>query len=164
MLPIVDAFRQVADDVPAANEREKNMHESLGKIQYDQILRAFEKFGFVEFSAEKKEPIDPMKHQIEGDLVEQGTDYEGKVVEVLKKGIVDVEGNVIRRCLIVGGKPTAEREVAMKKAEEEAEEAQKLEDEEDEKLLEEEREVGDAASEDKDNEGSHDDDSDTNSE
>ena len=105
-----------------------------------------------------------MKHQIEGDLVEQGTDYEGKVVEVLKKGIVDVEGNVIRRCLIVGGKPTAEREVAMKKAEEEAEEAQKLENEEDEKLLEEEREVGDAASEDKDNEGSHDDDSDTNSE
>ena len=157
MLPTVDAFKQVASDLPPTNEREENMHESLGKIQYDQILRAFEKFGYCEFSAEKKEPIDPIKHQVEGDLVEQGTDYEGKVVEVLKKGVIDVDGNVIRRCLIVGGKPTAEREAAMKKAEEEAKAAEKLEDEEAEKLLEEEKEVEtsvDEAEEDEDKDDS----------
>merc|ERR1711871_866585 len=97
-----------------------------------------------------------MGHQVEGDLVEQGTDYEGKVVEVLRKGIIDVDGNVIRRCLIVGGKPTAEREAAMKK-EEEAKAAEKLEDEEAEKLLEEEKEVEtsvDEAEEDEDKDDS----------
>ena len=78
MLPIVDAFKKVPDDIPATNEREENMHESLGKIQYVQILQAFEKFGYVEFGPEKKDAIDPVKHQVEGELVEQGTEYEGK--------------------------------------------------------------------------------------
>lgn len=158
MLPIVDAFKKVPDDIPATNEREENMHESLGKIQYVQILQAFEKFGYVEFGPEKKDAIDPVKHQVEGELVEQGTEYEGKVVEVLKKGIVDVDGNVIRRCLIIGGKPTAEREAAMKKAEEEAKAAEKLEDEEAEKFLEEEKEVEAANEGDNDNDDGNDND------
>jgi hypothetical protein len=78
--------------------------------------------------------IDPVRHQISGELVEAGTLFEGKIVEVLKPGIVDSEGNVIRRSLVVGGKAKAADEEKLKELEAKTLEAEKLLDEESEKL------------------------------
>lgn len=85
--------------------------------------------------------IDPVYHQVSGELIESGTLFEGKIVEVLKPGIVDSENNVIRRSLIIGGKAKESQEKFLKELEEKMLDAEKLLDEESEKLKQEEEQA-----------------------
>ena len=54
MLPVIDLFREVPTlklvSTEGATEREESMHKNFGSLA-NQILSAFEKFGFKEFSA-----------------------------------------------------------------------------------------------------------------
>jgi hypothetical protein len=43
-----------------------------------------------------KDVLDPVRHQVQGELVESGTDFEGKVVEFLRPGLVDSDNEVVR--------------------------------------------------------------------
>ena len=49
MLPVVDAFREAPKISVAVTEKETKMHQNFGSLN-NQILLAFEKFGYTEFS------------------------------------------------------------------------------------------------------------------
>ena len=48
------------------------------------------------FILEINDTIDPLRHDIKGDLVDAGTLFDGKVVECLRPGVVDADNQVIR--------------------------------------------------------------------
>jgi hypothetical protein len=48
------------------------------------------------FILEINDTIDPLRHEIKGDLVDAGTLFDGKVVECLRPGVVDADNQVIR--------------------------------------------------------------------
>ena len=48
------------------------------------------------FILEINDTIDPIRHEIKGDLVDAGTLFDGKVVECLRPGVVDADNQVIR--------------------------------------------------------------------
>jgi molecular chaperone GrpE (heat shock protein) len=50
MVPVIDTFRNAPVVAPASTERETNMHKNFASLT-NQILTAFEKFGFKEFTS-----------------------------------------------------------------------------------------------------------------
>ena len=43
-----------------------------------------------------KDVLDPVRHQVQGELIESGTEFEGKVVEFLRPGLADIDNEVVR--------------------------------------------------------------------
>lgn len=96
MLPIVDSFRDAPLNVPAQNEKEEKMHSTFGSL-LSAIMIQIEKFGFKEFSASPGDKLDASKHQVVS-VEDDGT--EGLVLSVTRPGMLDAEGEVIRRCAV----------------------------------------------------------------
>ena len=108
MLPIVDSFRDAPIIVPAQNEKEEKMHSTFGSL-LSAIMVQIEKFGFKEFSASPGDRLDGSKHQVMS-VEDDGT--EGLVLSVTRPGMLDAEGEVIRKCAVkASGKssPAAEQ-------------------------------------------------------
>ena len=64
MLPVVESLRAVPKQFQDPDDRATSMHENLGQIQINQIIQAFDKFGYREFSAQVRDMIDPVRHQV----------------------------------------------------------------------------------------------------
>lgn len=97
MLPIVDAFRMAPIDVPGDSEKEKTMHTTMGAL-LNGIVIAIEKFGYKEYMSAAGEKLDAVKHQIAA-VEEDGT--EGLIIRCVRPGMLDAEGEVVRRALVV---------------------------------------------------------------
>eukprot|EP01041_Mallomonas_annulata_P011736 gene11736-24616_t len=100
MLPVVDAFRAAPLVAPATTETEENMHKAYSALLTG-ILAVINKYGFKEFVPEIGDTLDPIAHEIESVItVEDGAD--GTVAAVLRPGMYNVDGSVLRRALVMG--------------------------------------------------------------
>ena len=102
MLPIVDSFRGAPVLVPAQTDKEATMHSTFGAL-LNAIMIQIEKFGFKEFSASPGDKLDALRHQVVS-VEDDGT--EGLVLSVSHPGMVDAEGDVIRKCAVVASGKT----------------------------------------------------------
>jgi molecular chaperone GrpE (heat shock protein) len=97
MLPIIDAFRLAPINAPAETEKEEKMHAAFGAL-LNGVMVVIEKFGFKEYSPAVGDKLDALRMQI-GEVEEDGT--EGLVIRTIKPGMLDAEGDVVRRSLVV---------------------------------------------------------------
>lgn len=108
ILPVIDSFRMAPTIAPATSEKENSMHTAFSSLLTG-ILTVLEKSGFQEFSPAVGDVIDPLKHTVVS--VENVTDEndEGKITTLLKPGVLDVDGSVLRRASVVASRVNREQ-------------------------------------------------------
>lgn len=117
ILPVIDSFRMAPIVAPATNEKETNMHNAFSSLLTG-ILGVLNKSGFQEFLPVVGEVVDPLKHTVVSleDISDEKD--EGKITAVLKPGVFDVDGSVLRRASVVASRvnreqlPTADDEAS----------------------------------------------------
>jgi molecular chaperone GrpE len=99
LLPILDKFRTIAQEIPAETKRETNMHDSFNAC-LKSILIVIQRYGYEETEAAPGDTVDLSKHEIIGS---EESDHEG-VISTVRKGMLDNRGIVLRKAQVIVGK------------------------------------------------------------
>lgn len=103
MLPVIDAFKSASITAPATTDREQKMHDSYGALLKG-IMIVFDKYGYKEYNVDVGSKYDAERHQV--DKVVDG-EVDGLVVSQVRNGVIDSEGDVLRKALVTISKVPA---------------------------------------------------------